>query len=108
MPEGDQVGLSTSDIRSPRSGLRHIPHRLGSAGRQPEISDDRHLLGPRRERPRCRDAEQRDELAALHPRNHSSTSSYLPFAERTLWNVRLHQSALAPENLTTLAHFSTS
>jgi hypothetical protein len=26
----------------------------------------------------------------------------------TLWNVRLHQSALAPENLTTLAHFSTS
>jgi hypothetical protein len=31
-----------------------------------------------------------------------------PFAERALWNVRLHQSALAPENLTTLAHFSTS
>ena len=30
------------------------------------------------------------------------------FAERDLWNVRLHQSALAPENLTTLAHFSTS
>jgi hypothetical protein len=26
----------------------------------------------------------------------------------TLWNVRLHQSALAPENLTTLAHFSIS
>src|SRR5262249_53603657 len=26
----------------------------------------------------------------------------------TLWNVRLHQSALAPENLITLAHFSVS
>src|SRR5262245_42625583 len=25
-----------------------------------------------------------------------------------LWNVRLHQSALAPENLITLAHFSVS
>jgi hypothetical protein len=30
------------------------------------------------------------------------------FAERILWNVRLHQSALAPENLTTLPHFSVS
>src|SRR5215475_2444965 len=26
----------------------------------------------------------------------------------TLWNVRLHQSALAPENLITFAHFSVS
>src|SRR6516162_4563164 len=26
----------------------------------------------------------------------------------TLWNLRLHQSALAPENLITLAHFSVS
>src|SRR5262249_56726989 len=26
----------------------------------------------------------------------------------TLWNVRRHQSALAPENLTTLLHFSVS
>src|SRR5215467_9782528 len=33
---------------------------------------------------------------------------HLPFAERDLWNVRLHQSALAPENLTTLPHFSVS
>ena len=30
------------------------------------------------------------------------------FAEWDLWNVRLHQSALAPENLTTLPHFSVS
>src|SRR5262249_47960346 len=30
-----------------------------------------------------------------------------PFAERRLWN-RPHQSALAPDNLTTLAHFSVS
>src|SRR5262249_21100427 len=30
------------------------------------------------------------------------------FAERDLWNVRRHQFALAPENLTTLAHFSVS
>src|SRR5262249_54636710 len=28
--------------------------------------------------------------------------------QRDLWNVRLHQSALAPENLTTLAHFLVS
>ena len=28
--------------------------------------------------------------------------------DETLWNVRLHQSALAPENLITLAHFSVS
>ena len=28
--------------------------------------------------------------------------------QRDLWNVRLHQSALAPENLTTLPHFSIS
>src|SRR5262249_30779686 len=30
------------------------------------------------------------------------------FAERDLWNVRLNQSALDPENLITLAHFSVS
>jgi len=29
-------------------------------------------------------AEQRDELASLHPRNHSITSSHPPFAERKL------------------------
>src|SRR2546430_15706069 len=30
------------------------------------------------------------------------------FVERDLWNVRVDQSALAPENLTTFAHFSVS
>src|SRR6516164_3552989 len=40
---------------------------------------------------------------------HFIRSPYRPlFAERALWNLRLHQSALAPENLITLAHFSVS
>src|SRR5262249_27515965 len=40
---------------------------------------------PRRERPRSRRAaEQRHDLAPLHPRNHSITSSSPPFTE---WDV---------------------
>src|SRR5262245_47729716 len=35
-------------------------------------------------------------------------SSGARFAERRLWNVRLDQSALAPENFTTMPHFSIS
>src|SRR5262245_65528081 len=59
------------------------------------------LLRASRERPcRSRAADERDELASPHspPRR---------FADR-YGNVRLHQSALAPENLITLAHFSVS
>src|SRR5215467_2256058 len=36
------------------------------------------LLRPRRERPRCHTAEERDEVAALHLRRHSITSSARP------------------------------
>src|SRR5262249_44092491 len=44
--------------------------------------------------------------AVLSPTSRTVTARR--FAERDLWNVRLHQSALAPENLTTLPHFSVS
>src|SRR5262249_35428668 len=44
-----------------------------------------------------------------HSFNHLVGSAARAISRKeTLWNVRLHQSALAPENLITLAHFSVS
>jgi hypothetical protein len=58
--------LESGDLRaerSARSGTKKSDHR------------HRRLLRARRQRPRRRTAEQRDEFAALHLRGHSITSS---------------------------------
>src|SRR6516165_8847791 len=50
--------------------------RLPRGGDQdPQATGTARLLRARRERPRCRTAEQRDELAPFHRCNHSITSS---------------------------------
>src|SRR5215471_3816299 len=53
-------------VQGPGSGVEKPDHR------------HRRLLRPRRERPRSRAAEQRDERAALYIRVHSTTSSARP------------------------------
>src|SRR5262244_1287960 len=45
------------------------------------------LLRPRCDRPSRRAAEQRDEVAPLHPRNHSITSSTRHSRNARLWNI---------------------
>src|SRR5262252_2354995 len=49
-------------------------------------------------------AQARPSGAPLQRRQHLTRG----VRNETLWNLRLHQSALGPENLTTLAHFSVS
>src|SRR5207247_579945 len=60
-PQGIHVGRGL--VRSSNTKPRDAPHAAGP------------LLRPRRERPRHRCAEKRDELAALHLGDHSITSS---------------------------------
>src|SRR5262249_32460175 len=64
----------------------------------------------RRERPRRRAAEQRDELAPFHRCNHSITSStrHSRNGSYGMSAPSPPQSALMPVNLTTLPHFSVS
>src|SRR5262245_29661300 len=45
------------------------------------------------------------EAVGRHP---AARTGFRHSRNETLWNVRLHQSALAPENLITSAHFSVS
>jgi hypothetical protein len=56
---------------------RYAQRRLGIGRPAAEIANERHLrlLRTRRERPRCRAAKQRDELASFHLPDHSTTSS---------------------------------
>src|SRR5262249_36777814 len=51
---------------------------------------------------------ERASKCPLRARSRHSQCSTRHSPNETLWNVRLHQSALAPENLITSAHFSVS
>src|SRR6516165_12084374 len=74
---------------------------VGRAGT--EKSDNRYcrLLRPRRDRPRDRAAEQRDELAPLHLAGHSITSS----VRASSWTGGSRPSALAVFRLITSSDF---
>src|SRR5262249_50463702 len=74
--DGDVAAFDVAGFAQALAECR--PRQLGRLGRcSVEISDHRYrrLLRARCERPRCRAAEQRDELAALHCCGHSITSS---------------------------------
>src|SRR5262249_26255432 len=71
--------------------------RAGDSGIEESDYRHRRLLRARRERPRCRAAEQRDELAPLHLRGHSMTSSAMATSLSGIWRP----SALAVLRLTT-------
>src|SRR5262249_20275279 len=62
-------------LQAPPDGPHTLPVAVGRRGMQERDCRRSRLLRARRERPRSRAADERDELAALHPRNHSITSS---------------------------------
>ena len=67
-------------LGGPRGAPAERPNEVGVGGRR-EIAETRHLcwlLCPHRQRPRCRAAEQRDELAPFQ----NGTSGSMPFARR--------------------------
>ena len=78
-PAEFQRNVPTVDVSAIVQTIAKCSHLLLSLveGHVADESDHRHrrLLRPRRERPRGRAAEQRDELTSLHIRNHSITSS---------------------------------
>src|SRR5262249_33772801 len=82
---------------APAERIQEIPTRTGHKGA--EKPDNRHLplLRSRRERPRSRAAEQRDEIAALHSITSSASASNL--------SGILRPSALAVLTLITSSNF---
>src|SRR5262249_22516596 len=74
--EEPRLARSAPDRRTPGPHTSRGPRRAkGKAAKDPDAINAPGLLRPRRERPRSRPAEKRDELAALHVCAHSITSS---------------------------------
>src|SRR5262249_43301529 len=75
--EGDIGALDIAEIAHPAAKGPDDVHPRGGGERRQQANErlTRRLLRARRERPRCRAAKQRDELASFHLPAHSITSS---------------------------------